>query len=236
MQSPFVLCRLFKKQDESIEISNCDETEPAVSSPSVVKSPLEDTQSALPLVPPSPSFQMQPEKPPTRAECTIADNSDGMASDPQPISECPSNSCNDYDGPGELDLPLEEYLRRFYDPLEEPLFSPFHSQMEVEHCYPGSNVINNGHHRVQFPNDTNEQDADISEFLSTVFNCSEECSFEDLGAQVSSAIESETKNVASIKDHGSCSDADAKLNEVLVSRSFQDNFLFSIWPFQDLPS
>lgn len=236
MQSPFVLCRLFKKQDESIEISNCDETEPAVSSPSVVKSPLEDTQSALPLVPPSPSFQMQPEKPPTRAECTIADNSHGMASDPQPISECPSNSYNDYDGPGELDLPLEECLRRFYDPLEEPLFPPFHSQMEVEHCYPGSNVINNGHHWVQFPNDTNEQDADISEFLSTIFNCSEECSFEELGAQVSSEIESETKNVASIKDHGTCSDAEAKLNEVLVSRSFQDNFLFSIWPFQDLPS
>ncbi|KAK9914606.1 hypothetical protein M0R45_038376 [Rubus argutus] len=194
-QSPYVLCRLFKKQDESIEISNCDETEPAVSSPSVVKSPLEDTQSALPPVPPSPSFQMQPEKPPTRAECTIADNSDGMASDPQPISECPSNSCNDYDGPDELDLPLEEYLRKFYDPLEEPLFPPFHSQMEVEHY--------------------------ISEFLSTIFNCSEECSFEDLGAQVSSAIENETKNVASIMDHGSCSYADTKLNEVLYMTELQ---------------
>ncbi|KAM5557832.1 NAC domain-containing protein 91-like [Rosa sericea] len=215
-QSPFVLCRLFKKQDESIEISNCDEIEPAVSSPSVVKSPLEDMQPAQALVPPSPSCQVQPEKLPTRAECTNADNYDGMASDPLPISECPSNSCNDYDGPGQLDLPLEEYLSRFYDPEEEPLFPPMHSQMEVEHCYPGSNGLNNGHRGLQFPNDSNDQDAEISEFLSTIFNSSEECSFEDLDTQIC-----ETKNVVSIKDYGSCNDADAKLNEVLYMEELQ---------------
>nr|XP_011470170.1 PREDICTED: NAC domain-containing protein 86 [Fragaria vesca subsp. vesca] len=219
-QSPFVLCRLFKKQDESIEISNCDETEPAVSSPSIVKSPLEDTQSAQTLVPPSPSCQMQPKKLHTGAECINADNYDGMTSDPLPISECPSNSCNDYDGPDQLDLPLEEYLSRFYDPQEEPPFSPLHSQLEVEHCYPGSNGFNNGHKGVQLPNDSIEQDAEVSEFLSTIFNCSEEYSFEDLDT-LSSAIESETKNVVPFKDYGSCNAADPNLNDVLFMAELQ---------------
>ncbi|XP_050384758.1 NAC domain-containing protein 91 [Argentina anserina] len=223
-QSPFVLCRLFKKHDESIEISNCDETEPAVSSPSVAKSPLEDTQSAQSLVPPSPSpspsCQMQPERLPTRVECTITDNCYGMASDPLPISECPSNSCNDYDGPGQLDLPLEEYLNRFYEPQDEPLFSPLHSQMDLEHCYTDSNGLSNDHKGLQFPNDSNEQDAEISEFLSTIFNSSEECSFEDLD-QISSAIESETKNVVPIKNYGSCNNTGAKLNELLYMAEVQ---------------
>lgn len=45
MQSAFVLCRLFKKQDESIERPNSDEAEATVSSPTTALSSPEVTQS-----------------------------------------------------------------------------------------------------------------------------------------------------------------------------------------------
>jgi hypothetical protein len=55
MQSAFVLCRLFKKQDESIESPNCDEAEATVSSPTIAQSSPEFTQSDQPLTEASPA-------------------------------------------------------------------------------------------------------------------------------------------------------------------------------------
>ncbi|KAJ6410917.1 hypothetical protein OIU84_007635 [Salix udensis] len=54
-QSSFVLSRLFKKQDESIESLNRDEAEATVSSPTMVQSSLEVTQSNQPLIEASPA-------------------------------------------------------------------------------------------------------------------------------------------------------------------------------------
>lgn len=61
MQSAFVLCRLFKKQDESIEGSNGNEAEPVVSSSTTAKCSLEDTESEVAMDPASPSLGGQAE-------------------------------------------------------------------------------------------------------------------------------------------------------------------------------
>lgn len=68
LQNAFVLCRLFKKQDETIEAPNCDEAEIIIPSPTPAKSSPEDTESELALPPASPSGRQ-------------AENSDGTASD-----------------------------------------------------------------------------------------------------------------------------------------------------------
>lgn len=93
IQSPFVLCRLFKKQDASIDGPNCDETEPTVISPTPGKSSPEDTQSELEGVPPSP-FGVQADEHPARTEYSGAENSDGATSDIVAPHDYISNSFN----------------------------------------------------------------------------------------------------------------------------------------------
>lgn len=75
MQSAFVLCRLFKKQDESIEHLNGDEAELAVSSPTTAKSSPEDTQSEVALDPASPPLGVQAKNNEARVDCSPAENS-----------------------------------------------------------------------------------------------------------------------------------------------------------------
>lgn len=180
MQNPFVLCRLFKKQDETIEDSNFAEVDPTVSSSTAAISSPQDAQSDHALGPASPSFERLDEKP-TKVECTIADCSNGMEPDTLQPFECPCNSYNGYDAEDQLNVPLEE-LDIFYDPPQQPLFSPLHSQMQTELYYCGSNNFNNGHQGVKFQHGTNDQDADISEFLSSIFNSSGE--YSDVDAKV----------------------------------------------------
>ncbi|KAF3432720.1 hypothetical protein FNV43_RR23822 [Rhamnella rubrinervis] len=177
-QSAFVLCRLFKKNDESIDGSNCDEAEPTVSSPTPAKSSPDDTQSELAVAPASP-FGRPAEENPTTIECSVAENSDGTTSDIAASHEYVSNSCNGCDTEDQLEQDLE---KMFYDPPSGPLdckiFSPLHSQMQAElgssgMYYPVTNDFNSGPNGVQLQYGTNESD-DISEFLDSLINNSEE--------------------------------------------------------------
>ncbi|CAN6709263.1 unnamed protein product [Malus baccata var. baccata] len=175
-QSSFVLCRLFKKQDETIEDLNFDEAEPTVSSSTAALSSPQDVQSDHAPLPTSPSLERQDERPLTKVECTSADNCNAMGSDtlpPLPPIEFPSNNCNGYDAEDELNMPLGG-LDMFYDPPQEPLFSPLHSQMHAELGYYGRNDFSDGHQGVKFPYGTNEQETYVSEFLSSIFNSSGE--------------------------------------------------------------
>ncbi|XP_056159618.1 protein NTM1-like 9 isoform X2 [Syzygium oleosum] len=61
-QGAFVLCRLFRKQDETLEGSTCDAAEPAVTSPAARSSP-DDTESELVIAQDGPSVATHDEPP-----------------------------------------------------------------------------------------------------------------------------------------------------------------------------
>lgn len=232
-QTAFVLLKLFKKQDENLEGSNCDETEPSNLSPTVVKPSLEDLQSELELPQVSPSLERQEEKPSRNAESCFADFSDGTTSCTQVLAECHStnsNVCNVEDQAAEVtgsdvDAQLEANLNLFYDPLLEPLdynlFSPLHSQMQSElgsSCmlYPNDTAVSDSK-GMEFQYGSNESDAYISEFLDSVIKDSEEYSYNLSAGPMNSTIESETtNNMGSVKDSGSCSESDAEVAQEQV--------------------
>ncbi|PON71937.1 NAC domain containing protein [Parasponia andersonii] len=250
-QSPFVLCRLFKKQDETVEGSNCEEAELTELSPNTKFSP-EETQSELALPPePLPSGE-QAEKLSTRVECTMAETSEETISVAVATIGFPSNSCNAYDAEdqvkeettSEVDPQLVEDLKMFYDPPLEPLdckiFSPLHSQMQTELGssfvdYSVTNDCSICHNGVQFQYGTNEPD-DVSQFLSTILNnCGENVS-EDLGTESNSAIDANAmSNVISNGDDALQSEAYAQLTEVKFEGGLQglssESYIANALPF-----
>ena len=77
LQGAFVLCRLFKKQDEKVDDNTeeliCDEGEENVPSLVTIKSSTEDAQSE----PVTPLLDGQTEKQPSSIESCFPENSDG---------------------------------------------------------------------------------------------------------------------------------------------------------------
>lgn len=96
IQSPFVLCRLFKKQDDSIEGVNCEEAETTVSSPITKSSPV-NTQSEQEVTPGPLAPRKQPEMLPTKIEYSTIETSDDMTSEAGGAIAFPSNSYSAYD-------------------------------------------------------------------------------------------------------------------------------------------
>ncbi|CAK9139035.1 unnamed protein product [Ilex paraguariensis] len=212
-QGAFVLCRLFKKTDETVEDSNCEDVEQIVSSPSVVISPPGDIHPE----PVTPVPGREAEKHPSIIENTIPDAS-------LPI-EWQSNSADDAAYPvlDTTSLPpdteLEKLLEDFY-PTPEPIFFPIPTQMQVEHgssdldgLFTGD--VGNNNNLMQFLDGANTLD-DINEFLNSALLCSDEHFGGDAGSNRISTVETETsKNInrledGSIKHSGSCSNSDAE--------------------------
>ncbi|KAA0061382.1 hypothetical protein IC582_016510 [Cucumis melo] len=169
-QSAFVLCRLFKKQDESIEGSNGDEAEAAISSPTTAESSPgpgdSHSEPILPLV--SPSLQRQ------------AESSDGVLSETVEHTDG-SADIHGFDSyNAEMD-PHPDEERKFCGsenkPLDSKLYSPLHSQLQAELgssgiYYSDSNYLNyeaNGNAE-QLPSGTEESDFIYQMLDSFVYN------------------------------------------------------------------
>ncbi|KAK2972804.1 hypothetical protein RJ640_028332 [Escallonia rubra] len=194
-QSAFVLCRLFKKhdwkQDEKAESSNCEEVNQNVSSPTIVKSSAEDTQ----LQPVTPGEQAQM-KPPSLENCQ-AESAERAILDASLLLEDQVQDITSI----QPDPELENALRDFCDPVTEPpdskIFSPLHSQMQLEL---GSSYLfnskagdsncdfNNNQDGMQFEYDTNA--LDITEFLNSILCSPDEHSYEDSASFKISAVDS----------------------------------------------
>ncbi|KAK8685108.1 hypothetical protein V6N13_041117 [Hibiscus sabdariffa] len=210
-QNPFVICRLFKKQDETIEDINGDEVDPAVSSPT------EDILSVLEVPQDSPAVECEVQK--------VFDSGETFGLSAEVISKAvePKLECN-WDGykaygemdpvadisPAEVDL-LEEALNHFYDPMEEPLFSPLHNQIEAEQAPWMFDHVGNGCSGVGIQHGTNENDAYISNFLDSIMNNSDD----DTGSRMNSECET-PKAMTFGKDGGSCSESDSEVADVLL--------------------
>ncbi|XP_062119942.1 NAC domain-containing protein 91-like isoform X2 [Humulus lupulus] len=131
-QNPFVICRLFKKQDESVEGYKCEDAEPAVSSPNAAQYSPEDTQSDLALSPePLPSVE-QASKPSIRVECPMVKTPDETASEATMAEDQVKEETISED-----EMRLRQDLSMFYVPPLEPvldgtIYSPLHLQMQSE--------------------------------------------------------------------------------------------------------
>nr|ALO20339.1 NAC domain-containing protein [Momordica charantia] len=218
-QTAFVLCRLFKKQDESIEESNGDEAEAAISSPTTAESSPVDTnlEPILPSV--SPSLQRLPE------------NSDGVLSE---IVE-PTDGSAEIHGfeqhNAAMDPHPDEEWKRFCnfedETLDSKLFSPLHLQMQAELgssgiYYSDSNYLNCGANAGHIQSGTKESDAYISQFIESVLNSSEDYSFEDFQQETMSQSEFLDNTVAS-SDNGFYGEVEAENAKAVVMPDFESS-------------
>ncbi|KAG4131035.1 hypothetical protein ERO13_D09G181800v2 [Gossypium hirsutum] len=215
-QNAFVICRLFKKQDETIEDINSDEVDPSVLSPT------EDMVSELEVPQASPTVKQEAEKACDTSETCFASFRDEVISNAvAPIFEGNSDNHDNYNeidqvaeiSPAEVDL-LEEALNHFYDPMMEPLFSPLHNQIEAEQAPWMFDHVGNCYN-VEFGHGTNENDPYISNFLESILKNSDDYHGDDTGSQKNS--ESETHTTMTIgKDGGFCSKPDSEVAQVLL--------------------
>ncbi|XP_011003273.1 PREDICTED: NAC domain-containing protein 45-like isoform X2 [Populus euphratica] len=215
-QSSFVLSRLFKKQDESIESLNCDQAEATVSSPTMVQSSPEVTQSDQPLIEASPANTTSEVGPPVEFQnnsgaCEGGDQSVGL-------------------GASEGDIPVEEALNWFIDsplePLDYKIFSPLDVQVQSamgssSMFYPGNNELSASNIGLQFNNGANETDADTSDFVNSILQQPVEFSYGESSVENISTIPHESpKSVVFVKDSGSYSGSDVDLAPIGIQQEF----------------
>ncbi|KAL5805377.1 hypothetical protein ACOSQ3_032177 [Xanthoceras sorbifolium] len=214
-QTVYVLCRLFKKQDESVEISHCDEVEPAESSPVSTKSPPDDNISELALPEASPVVEIQDEKPPISVECSPLSD---VKTDHMQGLECQSNSSNAYGAKNQMAEDLSAAIEMDLFTIEEldvingsidDLFLPL--PMSVPNGVGSSymdytNDSSKNYKEVQL---SQESEAYFTEFMDSILNTSDGNLLHETGSHKNSTIESENaKNMAVVKDSGSYYDAD----------------------------
>lgn len=233
-QGAFVLCRLFRKsdlkQDEHVENSNLDAEQNAL----VAKSPTEDELSEAA----TPVTVIQPLSDGDKSYGAKFSNGE-MYGKQIPI-ESRSNSCIADDTEDQmLDITsilpvqdLEKELGNFCDlssqPFDWKIFSPLHSQLQVElgSSYlqaPLNNDSGAYQKDVQFPYGTNA--LDINDFLNSVLVGSDEFSCEDSGQELASHHFDTTNYSITgpvIKDSGSCSESEAEVTQRPVEPDFFD--------------
>ncbi|GMJ10918.1 hypothetical protein HRI_004761000 [Hibiscus trionum] len=193
-QSPFVICRLFKKQDESIGDINGHDVGPG-----------EDVQSEFDV----PTAEVKAENVPNSTGTCL------VRLDKEVISNAVA--------PAEVDL-LGEALTHFYDPMMEPLdwqlFSPLRSQIEAEGAPWMLDHVGNDFEYGTNEND----DAYSSEFMHSILKNSDDYYSDDLGCQKTSIIETETPKPMTIgMDGGSHCESDAEVARVMLGTGNADS-------------
>ncbi|KAK7410781.1 hypothetical protein VNO78_01867 [Psophocarpus tetragonolobus] len=193
-QSAYVLCRLFKKHDESLEVSLCDETEQTDSTPVVNHHSTEEIQSDLAAVAVSPSQVTEDDK----HQATIpAQSEEAMSNIITPV-DCHSDGYDAGDAQLQIVAPsAEEFppldIGIYYDPknelLDDRLFSPVLSHIQPEFHYQ-ANMESDGRYGLQYG--TNE--INMSDFLNSVVNWDQVPYYEEPNCQQQSYPSFDVKN------------------------------------------
>ncbi|XP_014505174.1 protein NTM1-like 9 isoform X2 [Vigna radiata var. radiata] len=138
-QNPYVLCRLFKKHDESLEGSNGEDVERTASTPMTANHSPDEIQSDSSLDPASSSQITEGEKPLT----VIHENSEEAISNIITAVDSHSDGCDAPAAQNQIVKPAAEdqpfNFEDFYDPtnqqLDDKLFSPVHAHFPPEIYY-----------------------------------------------------------------------------------------------------
>ncbi|KAJ6764698.1 putative proteinC DOMAIN-CONTAINING PROTEIN 91 [Salix koriyanagi] len=220
-QSAFVLCHLFKKQDESIERPNSDEAEATVSSPTTALSSPEVTQSDQLLTEASPQNATISgvEAPVEFPSCSVGVSDGGDQTVDLPAS------------PEELNL--EDALNWLFDSPPKAhyeLFPPVHEQVQEalgssSMFYHGNNELSSSNRGMQSHNGGNETDADTTEFINSILKQPDEHLYEVPSVQDISSFPSESLFSGSllnvINDTESYSGSDFDLEPIRIEQGFQ---------------
>ncbi|KAE8699839.1 NAC domain-containing protein 86 [Hibiscus syriacus] len=211
-QNPFVICRLFKKQDETIEDTSGNFVDPGTSSHT------EDVQSEFDMPRDKPVMEVKAEKVPDSSETCLEglDNKMMYHLGGQLVEMAPA----------EVDV-LGEALNHFYDPMMEPLdwklFSPLHSQIEAEGAPWMLDHVGNDFSGVEFEYGSNENDAYSSHFMHSTPKISDDYYSGDWGCQKNSIIERVIPNpLAFGMDGGSYCKSDPDVVRVMHGTSNDD--------------
>ncbi|RDX73208.1 Protein NTM1-like 9 [Mucuna pruriens] len=166
-QNPYVLCRLFKKNDESLEVSHCDEAEQTASTHMAANYSPKETQSDLALVAASPSQVTEDDK---HQAPIPAISEEAISNIITPVDY----RSEGYDAQNQIAAQAAEEVHPldydiYYDPknelLDGKLFSPVHAHIQPEFHYQ-PNVESDSRYGLQYgTNETN-----ISEFLDSIVN------------------------------------------------------------------
>ncbi|XP_019461562.1 PREDICTED: protein NTM1-like 9 isoform X3 [Lupinus angustifolius] len=142
-QNPYVICRLFKKQDESLEVSNCDEVEHTASTPTTANHTPEEIHSDPSLVPVSSSQVTEDDK----QLAVIAENSEEAISDIITSVNFHGDRCDVYGAHNQVAEPSAEAAQPFnwdllnppLEQLDDKLFSPARVHVLPEFYYQANN-------------------------------------------------------------------------------------------------
>ncbi|TKY56417.1 NTM 9 [Spatholobus suberectus] len=206
-QNPYVLCRLFKKQDESLEGSNGDDVDRTASTPTTANYSPDEIQSDSALLPASSSQVTEDDKPQL---AVITENSEEAISNIINPVDCHSDGC---DAPNAQNLIVEpageEYqmlnVDIFYDPanlqLDDKLFSPVHAHFPPEIYYQANN-------QSELQYGTNE--TNISDYFDL-----DAFSYDTSSLELSSSL-------LNVKDNGSSSDSDVEMANMTHLQALHD--------------
>lgn len=205
-QGAFVLCRLFKKhnekQDEMGEISNCEEVEQNVQSPTVFKPSPEDTMS-------------EQDTPALSRQTGGYETNNGTPFSIEQYSY-PSNNCIGEEAEGQLldimssqpNPDMEKLLGNFPQvPDHDSNFLSEYPMQGRQDSFDGSTIFGSG----------NDVDMDIAKFLDAILATSDEQSCEDSASHLISGVDNESPKYInclsriSAKDSGSSSESDVEL-------------------------
>ncbi|KAI4338060.1 hypothetical protein L6164_016414 [Bauhinia variegata] len=211
-QNAFVLCRLFRKQDETLEGSNCDEVEQTVLTPIAAKNSPED----LATIAVSPPSQVTEDRKHHGVLSSITENSEEATSNVITPTDCQSDGCDaDYaqhpmTQPIATEVnPLESlgiFLNPIGETLDDKLFSPVHMHMPQHMYFQVNNEAEYG---------TNGEN--FAELLDSVVN------WGDFSCDLSSS--QKTQTISCGKDNGSGSDSEVEMASVPFTPSLQTG-----WP------
>ncbi|CAL0317803.1 unnamed protein product [Lupinus luteus] len=142
-QNPYVICRLFKKQDESLEVSNGDEVEHTASTPTTANHTPEEIHSDPSLVPVSSSQVTEDDK----QLAVIAENSEEAISDIITSVNFHGDRCDVYGAQSQVAEPSAEAAQPFnwdllnppLEQLDDKLFSPARAHILPEFYYQANN-------------------------------------------------------------------------------------------------